>query len=213
MALPLALALLLALPLVAPLVAPLAAQDSTTIAPPAPVMPPRIGEGDRLRIGIGPKESVTGVLLGVQDGSMVVRPDDADTPLAVPLAAIQRLDVSRGRRSWAAKGALVGGVVGASLGALVALGAGCFDCSLDRGELVLVAAGTAGGIGAVTGALVGLSTTSERWDRVPWGSSADGGAGSVGGAGSIGARSMPGTRQRALPRPPARLQLGLSIPF
>ena len=114
--------------------------------------------------------------VAVRADSLVVRLDP--NTWSVPIAAVTKLEVSRGRNSFGAgRGALIGVLVGGVAGWIVGYAGyeecvpsgGLFDCAgvfspevaAFGGAMVL---GTLGaGIGAVTGALV----KTHRWVEVP----------------------------------------------
>lgn len=91
-----------------------------------------------------------------------------------PLAAVTRLDVSRGsRRNWgrgAAIGAASFGAIGVVLGVAYTVSCrnspsiGCFDTP-EMG--IPLMGGLLAGAGALVGAVVGGSSRSERWEEVP----------------------------------------------
>lgn len=82
---------------------------------------------------------------------------------AVPLPAVRRLEVSRGRRGYARTGALIGAGLGVVAG-LAAVGADDGQGSTGAG-IVVVPLGAAlyGGVGA----LIGTFVRRERWEVVP----------------------------------------------
>ena len=79
----------------------------------------------------------------------------------VPESAISSVDLSRGHSRSTGKGALIGLAVGAGFGFVLGV-------SYPGGgvALGLRGAATLGGIGAGAGALAGLGTRSENWDRI-----------------------------------------------
>ncbi len=140
---------------------------------------PSVEAGSRVRIslaGPGPGH-VTGTVLAVGSDSLSLAGARGDT-IAVALHSIRRLELSKGRRS-AGGGALRGGLLGASLGALAVLGVtladGCFSGSFDPFSSNYSgghcpSAGTAWGLmlgGGAIGAAVGVVGRGERWVRVP----------------------------------------------
>jgi len=109
------------------------------------------------------------VVQRVADTVVVTRPNAG--PVSLPIAAITRAEVSRGRSrgAGALRGALWGGGVGLALGALAAAApnecnANCEDEATDVGLVV----GTPV-LGAAVGAAVGTAVGAERWVplRVP----------------------------------------------
>jgi hypothetical protein len=93
-------------------------------------------------------------------------------PVAVPLTSLTSLQVSRGKRSLAGPGALVGMVTGGVAGVSLALSACKDDFCQSNGEdktvvvaLVLGVGGAA--LGAGVGALLGAFKKVDRWEEVP----------------------------------------------
>jgi len=90
--------------------------------------------------------------------------------VTIPLDRVRQLEISVGHRSNAGRGALIGLGAGAATG--LALGIGCassdsfFQCS---GSQVVESTVVLGFIGAGVGGLVGLASSSERWEKVPAG--------------------------------------------
>ncbi len=87
--------------------------------------------------------------------------------VTLPLDRVRQLEISVGRESNAGKGALIGFGVGAATG--LALGIGCassdgfFQCT--GGEVVEITLLT-GLMGGGAGGLLGLASSSERWEKV-----------------------------------------------
>ena len=87
--------------------------------------------------------------------------------VTLPLDRVRRLEISVGRHSNAGKGALIGFGVGAVTG--LALGIGCansdslFQCT---GSEVAQATLIVGVIGVGVGGLVGMASSSERWELI-----------------------------------------------
>ena len=86
--------------------------------------------------------------------------------VTVSRGRVRQLDVSSGRQSNAGKGAGVGFGVGAALG--LALGIGCANDSFFHcgGGEVVASTFLIGAIGSGVGALVGSTSTSDRWEPV-----------------------------------------------
>jgi len=96
--------------------------------------------------------------------------------LAVPLAAVTKLEVQAGRRSnWdkgARTGAIVGGAVGLLIGAAFAVCDDGFLCPQTAGEKArAVVGGTVsfGFVGGLLGTLIGAMSSREAWQEVPLG--------------------------------------------
>jgi len=122
-----------------------------------------ITAGQRVRLTLdGGRPSVVGLLVAQDGDSLRVQPYPDSALVGVHRAGVTSIEVSEGRHGHAGSGALVGLLVGGALGAVA--GASCsgeFLCFGAGGSAVLVGAG-----GAAFGALVGVFTRSERWERV-----------------------------------------------
>ena len=106
---------------------------------------------------------MSGILAERGQDTLWIRVDLVDTLGAAPLAGVERLEVSRERRSSSGRMALLGFALGAIPG--VAMGASC-DCG-NRGAAVLAMGALTGGLGAVIGAAVGASSPHDVWEVVP----------------------------------------------
>jgi len=131
---------------------PLAAQG------PLPITP-----GQRVRISVeNSRRRVTGALLSQDADSVRLQPDRGDAGGAVAQSRISGVEVSAGRHSNAAGGALAGLLGGGIFGAV--LGASC------EGDFVCPGAGPAaaslGLLGAVLGGVVGAFSHHETWQSV-----------------------------------------------
>ena len=136
---------------------PICVQDTLALTPGARV---RISAPDLL----GP-EALIGNVVALRGDTLVVHKADASgAGLRLPLAQVDRLEVSRGGRSrgtGAAIGFLVGAAVGGIYGAAGHPGLAHTDIP-EEGETAIYA-GVAGLIGAAIGAALG----GERWKHVP----------------------------------------------
>lgn len=128
---------------------------SSATAQQAPVAP-----GTRVRVVTLdlPQRSLAGELLSLDADSIHLR--RKHRPVAVPLSALTRLEVSRGparKRGW---------IRGAGIGALAAIGGAAvmFGPTGDWGYVLQPAWPVAG---ALTGSLIGAVLARERWERVP----------------------------------------------
>jgi len=118
--------------------------------------------GSRLRVtsAAAPSGRVTGTLVGLDDAALTLRLSGKRGDLRLPRDSVSRIEISR-RRGNRGKGALVGFLAGAALGAVVGA------ASADTGDLFSPgeAAGAVAVIFAPAGAL--LSTVfshSEEWE-------------------------------------------------
>src|SRR5690348_18171330 len=135
---------------------------------------PPVEEGSRVRLSLaGPDEKrLTGTVAAVGGESLSLVAGGGRDTTTVPLRSISLLELSRGRRSKEG-GALLGGAIGAGLGAagtLVWVASSCFKTGTSSGGKCPTG-GTAAGVilaGGAGGALVGVLVRPERWLRVGW---------------------------------------------
>ena len=124
---------------------------------------------------------IYGSVVGIRADTLVVKIQGSDAPTAFPVSSLTKLEVSRGKKSNAGRGALVGGTVFAAL----ALGLGIADmgrecpppepgnpfsgfwCEETEIRHVVAATLVCGGLGAGLGALIGWAGKSDRWEEVP----------------------------------------------
>ncbi len=138
-----------------------------------------IAPGDTVRVtapSMDMDESV-GTVAALETDTLTVQVEDRADALYVPLADVTKLEVRRGQKSNAGKGALIGLGVGAVVGVtfgFVACAAenGGSVCTNDVGESSPFAfAAATGAYGAVLGtgigALIGLAARTDRWETVP----------------------------------------------
>ncbi len=123
--------------------------------------------GDRVRVSrFGTVAPVVCIVLSMKADTLVLDAEGRVETLEVPLALVEKVEVSRGKESNAGKGAIRGGVVGASFG-LVFAGAILLDGGSDK-EVVSVAFLAAfTGAGMLVGTAIGAVSSSDRWEEVP----------------------------------------------
>ena len=110
---------------------------------------------------------VVGTVVALHADTLVLAPQSGRGLLALPLESVQRLDVSRGRKSLAGAGAGIGGVIGAVSGAVWGA-ASCAEPSFVAPEQCAIMGGLlVGAGGALLGAVVGALSKTERWQEVP----------------------------------------------
>lgn len=124
--------------------------------------------GQRVRITSG-SARVVGTVVERSADSLLIRLDRRKRLLVVPIDRVDRAEVSRGRRSGATAGVIVGGVLGVGTG--LALGIsfasdGFFD--FGSGDVVKATA-LLGLAGATAGGLIGSAIRTERWEEMPHG--------------------------------------------
>ena len=145
------------------------AQSTTSLATP-------IAAGTRVRVSaVQRRNAITGVVVSHSADSLVVKSDKDSSTVALASAQVAQVDVSRGRRTKKLKGAAIGLLSGASIGALVGYatykeppcrtsGGFCFDF----GPEFEAAAGATmlGAVGVLVGTVVG-SFEREQWRPAP----------------------------------------------
>jgi len=124
--------------------------------------------GSRVRITMAKpsKQRHLGTLVSLDQDS--VRFLDSSGVNAVPVTSVGRLELSRGRRSNAGKGAIIGGVTAGALGLILGLAASTEDdafVEIGTGEIAAVTVILGAG-GAGIGALIGATSKSEHWEPV-----------------------------------------------
>jgi hypothetical protein len=129
---------------------------------PASVQP---GQRVRVRSTIAYVREVTGVVQTIGPDTLLVRDDDRSVATAIPLATVDRLQVSHGRRSHWMTGAALGFGVGAATGAAIGAASGS-DWLFTSSENAFLGAILFAPIGAATGVLVGLMVKTERWETI-----------------------------------------------
>jgi len=137
--------------------APLAAQPSRV----------RLAVGARVRVATPPRVGwVAGTVVLADSERVVLRGPAPAAPDTFDVAALQALEVSRGRRRLVhgVVGVFIGGAVGSVAGALV----GKYTDPGYGDEPLYIAAGAVIGLagGALLGGTLGALTAPERWDQV-----------------------------------------------
>jgi hypothetical protein len=134
-------------------------------------------EGDRVRITAQPDTGVfyetrVYVVRGSSGDTLAVQRPSSAAISYLPMAALRRVEVSRGPGSRAERalwhslfGALGGGAMGASMG--YAMGNDPpGDIVLTRREKAAFLGVAGGAVGLIGGCVIGLLTSGERWERV-----------------------------------------------
>jgi hypothetical protein len=137
----------------------------------AAALPPT---GSRVRVtpsADSTETTLTGRLEDVVGDTLVVRANDEPAPRTITINRVRLLEVSRGVRGHAGRGALIGFAAGAAAGVaagVVSCEHGCSDDGNDQTVLVAGAYGLlAGFAGLGIGAVIGNHARGERWQRVP----------------------------------------------
>lgn len=140
-------------------------------APAALHAQPTVRPGARVRVlTVSADTLMYGTVVGLDSASLLLAPTPDSESLRVPLAGLERLEVSRGRKPSTLLGAAVGAVVGAGTGLGVALLlAEPDDCEFVCGAVQVGSAVIGGTLGLGWGAVIGLQTPRgpERWRPVP----------------------------------------------
>lgn len=116
---------------------------------------------------------VQGTLTGFSGDSAQLQLLGAGSPVSVLVGRNDRVFVFAGRRSAIGRGAAIGGGGGALAGLFLGLVAG-EDCSgnewicFDRGEMAAALAITLGGVGLLSGTIVGALSHRDTWGPAGW---------------------------------------------
>ena len=103
-------------------------------------------------------QPLVGRIVALEPNAVVVIGEGSPAPTRVPVAPPTSFEVSGGRKSQAARGAMLGAAVGALPGVLMTFG----DYNTDKGNPAAISlAGAAAG--AALGSLIGLALKSEQW--------------------------------------------------
>ena len=133
---------------------------------------PQSALGQRVRLTFKPQPhvraaSVVGRLVEATGDTLSV--DKGDRAVAVPLAKVERLEISRGQRSHQVVGALAGGLGGGLL--LGAIAASTYEpctgwCILhfSQSELFVMGALAGGAGGLLLGAIIGSGIKVDTWE-------------------------------------------------
>lgn len=147
---------------------------------------PAVQPGHRVRLTLQPDPRshratrIIGTLMRLDADSIAVYDEARLAVVTAAWEAARRLEASRGRRSYAGRGALIGLAAGAgggiATGLLVCGGGNCSSSGGDWQSLVVGGLGLGGGLaGAGIGTLVGAMLSGERWETVPLGPARPGG--------------------------------------
>jgi hypothetical protein len=115
--------------------------------------------------------STRGIVLGISPDTLLITEEWTESPLAIPMASVSRIDVSRGvipRRTGILRGAKRGFVVGVMASPLLILErrkAG--DGGTEWLKNVAYSLAISGAHGAAVGGFLGTTLRHTRWERVP----------------------------------------------
>jgi hypothetical protein len=155
---------------------PSAVEEKQDPAPPARKFL-GLSPGDKVRFATADNRGTTvGNVVAADSDTLLLSLPGAETPVRLSWPSLRKLEVHRGRRSQAEKGAKIGALSLAIPVALLSVaveGAKDIDCwSADcRSQsglwLVALTGGAAGAtVGILTGALIGSAFKTDRWDKV-----------------------------------------------
>ena len=142
----------------------------------------KFSSGTRIRVWTAEfsGKRMTGTVLSSVGEIITLTVKGQSDPLMVPVTSINRLEVTKGKKSKIVTGAVVGLFAGASLGAIVGYFGTCSTdqqrqaCELDSysvGETkaanAVIGAGVLGGLGLLLGTVIGAVIKVDRWEEVP----------------------------------------------
>jgi hypothetical protein len=137
--------------------------------------PPPLEPGARMRLDVCNPFCTARMVtrfVAVFADTLLLETETQGTPETIPFSSVRKLEVSRGLKSNAGKGAGIGLLVGAGVGAVLGTVVAAArwdraDCARGRCRWPLVGIGALG-VGAV-GTLIGLTAagSSDRWEEVP----------------------------------------------
>jgi hypothetical protein len=120
-------------------------------------------------------ERHVGTLSALTAQIVTLRMEDTATEFTVPLDSVIKLEVHRGQRRHAGRGALIGSIVGVTTGVIVgavvaSAPATCEDLGWSEpcgAQLALAGGLFLGASGALVGTVVGALIRTDRWQEVP----------------------------------------------
>jgi hypothetical protein len=135
-----------------------------------------IAVGDKVRISapeISPYRLV-GILTETSEDTYVLSVEGRTEPMRLPLGSMQRVEVSRGKKSMSRTLGQVGALAGIATGAVLGYRenedvdcTGNEDCRAYKRMTVFWGAMLSGAAGGILGRLVGLAIRLDRWEEVP----------------------------------------------
>jgi len=138
--------------------------------------PAQIVAGERVRISVSSfikdqtpyqsQEKFTGVVVAFHNDTLVLNIEGDCDSVAIPFRSIEKIEVSRGRKSNWLTGLVIGSIGGAlTLGLIATQEAG--KESQTAGTYFLEGAAVGGLVFGVVGTGVGAFIKTERWEEVP----------------------------------------------
>ncbi len=115
---------------------------------------------------------VTGTILTVVADTLRLGVADQTNPLLIPIASINKIEATKGKKSKIVTGAAVGFLVGAGIGAIIGVVGHTGECSdapfgcMTMGQEVLIVGGVFSIPGLVLGTVIGAITKVDRWEEL-----------------------------------------------
>jgi len=129
--------------------------------------PSAIVPGSRIRITeLGHSKLRSGTIVEANANAVLLKLDTSGESVQFPLAAVTRLEVSRGQKGHIGTGVGLGALFGAGMGALIGSTLGDSE-GIPSGATAAIGAGVGAGIGMLVGAAIGSTVKSEKWEDVP----------------------------------------------
>ena len=135
--------------------------------PPEP--PPVVEEGSRVRVTLLERDApkVKGWVLALPADSLRLATEPALDSIAIARIDVRKLELSRGMRSNAGRGATIGALIGGVAFGLYVAGLASIEGTAGETWVAGIAGGAVGAIGgAGVGALIGSASKHERWKEV-----------------------------------------------
>ena len=152
----------------------LAAMMQLLTATPLAAFQAQLKPGTRIRVtsDSGSPRDRIGMLVSMDSDSLHFRTAKDSSLTSVATGSLVRLELSKGRKSNAGRGAFIGALVGVGSGLLLGILASAeedgSDSYYDVGpEDVFAATALLGAAGAGVGALIGATSHRDRWEPVP----------------------------------------------
>lgn len=151
---------------------PLVAQEYALLESLSPgnrvrVTAPKFFQKIKLSRPLRKKTRIVGTVMAVNADTLSLRIKKQSEPLMIPLSYLKKIEVSRGKKSRAIKGAFVGFLVGFATAEAVCADIRYEDSGTmgpDQWACGLLIGGPAGG---VIGAVMGAASKGDRWEEVP----------------------------------------------
>lgn len=120
--------------------------------------------GARVRIRVeGESQPIVGVVLATSADSLLIESGPRQEGRVVAISALSLLEVSRGHKSYAPIGAMLGAVAGGTIGGMKDPGVRLIT---DKSDLRMINVVIGASAGALAGALLGKAFDKEQWEQV-----------------------------------------------